>query len=463
MQNLYIGTQELDKRCYDKYALSEDILMEHAALALAHSVRSTLPASSVVTIVCGSGNNGADGIAAARLLHPTYRVTILMPFGVGSEMAKLQLDRAKKVGLSIDDKLQECDLLIDALFGSGLSRDIDTKTAKLIKMMNSIDAIKIACDIPSGLRADGTQNLACFKADVTVTMGALKLCLYSDSAKDFVGDITVANLGVERDLYETDSSYRVLDLDDIDLPNRHHLDVHKGSFGHLGVVCGEMSGAAIISANSALRFGTGLVTLLCNEEITAPYELMRSHSLPSTLSAVALGMGLGQEFSEQELLALLNHDLPLLLDADIFSHPILNRLLSRDNLVLTPHPKEFVQLLKTCEIDDIDVQTLQKDRFGYVKKFCKLYPNATLVLKGANVIIAQNEQLFINPHGTNILAKGGSGDVLSGLIGALLAQNYTPLRASITGSLAHTKLASMYRGSDFSLKPSDLIELLKSL
>ena len=139
------------------------------------------------------------------------------------------------------------------------------------------------------------------------------------------------------------------------------------------------------------------------------------------------------------------------------------KLLKRESIVLTPHPKEFTQILRVCGIADIDVTTLQNNRFAYVEQFCAAYPNAVLVLKGSNVIIAQGEQFFVNPLGTVALAKGGSGDVLSGLIGALLTQGYTPLIAAIQGSLTHTLAARKFDKNNYALTPFDLIERLTCL
>ncbi|MDQ7043381.1 MAG: ADP/ATP-dependent (S)-NAD(P)H-hydrate dehydratase, partial [Sulfurimonas sp.] len=152
-----------------------------------------------------------------------------------------------------------------------------------------------------------------------------------------------------------------------------------------------------------------------------------------------------------------DNSLPLILDADILAMPTILKLLKRDKLVLTPHPKEFLTLLKLTNLADISIDTLQAERFKYVELFVQKYKNVTLLLKGANVIIAQGEKTFVNPHGSAKLAKGGSGDVLSGLIGALLAQGYSPLNAAIGASLAHTTLAKNYTGTDFSLTPDDLI------
>ncbi len=294
-------------------------------------------------------------------------------------------------------------------------------------------------------------------------MGALKLGMFSDAAKDAIGDIFVLDLGIHRTLYETPSSWKLLDTTDINLPHRLEHNSHKGSFGHLSIICGEKEGASIIAGSAALRFGAGLVTLLSNENVQLPNELMQSHLLPNTTTAIAFGMGLGNEFSDYELKSHLEHNLPMVLDADIFAHPMFLTLLKRKNLILTPHPKEFTTILKVCKIATIDVETLQKNRFLYVEKFSKLYPDTVLLLKGANVIIAQDESFFINPHGSNILAKAGSGDVLSGLIGSLLAQGYTPLQAAIHGSLAHTLSAKAFGKNSYALTPQDLIEGITTL
>ena len=414
-------------------------------------------------IVCGGGHNGADGVVLARLLQGNYEVSLYLPFEKYSEMTVLQLKRADAVGVKRVSFLERCDLLVDALFGSGLSRAFDAKTETLIKAMNDLEAQKIACDIPSGIGLDGRVSSESFRADVTLTMGALKLGMFSDEAKDFVGEVLVLYLGVSRSLYETSTPWKLLEVEDLVLPHRLEHNTHKGSYGHLSVICGEKAGAAVMSGLAGFSFGAGLVTLISNENVDLPYELMQSHLLPETTTAIALGMGLGCEFSNIELETLLDNERPLVLDADIFSHPLLSHLLLRENIVITPHPKEFVSLLKVCGLADISVAVLQKERFKYVELFCAHYPKVTLLLKGAHVIIGQESDYFINPLGTSALAKGGSGDVLSGLIGALLAQGYKPLAAAIQGSLAHTLAAVNVKRNSYALKPSDLIEAVGNL
>jgi hydroxyethylthiazole kinase-like uncharacterized protein yjeF len=463
MQNLYNEVASLDRRCYEQFKLSEDILMEHAANGMADYIHSHYSDDKKIIIICGAGNNGADGIALGRLLHIGYDVSLLLPFGAKSEMAKLQLLRSKALHVKIIEYLEPCDILVDALFGSGFSRTFDKKTQNLLGKMNTMDAVKIACDMPSGLHLDGTLEDSSFIADITLTMGALKRGMYSDKAKEIIGEIHVLDLGISRHIYELESAWQLLDCDDLNLPYRHSQNSHKGSYGHLSVICGEKEGAAIIAGASALRFGAGLVTLVSNENVNIPYELMQSHLLPSNTSAIAVGMGLGQEFSENELFDFLNNELPLILDADIFSHPMLLLLLKRKNTILTPHPKEFITLYKACGLGEISIESLQDSRFEYVENFCKAYPHITLLLKGANVIIAEDKQFFINPHGSNILSKGGSGDVLAGIIGALLAQGSATLDAAINGSLAHTKAAQNLTCNTYAMTPNDLIESLKSL
>jgi len=448
MQNLFDEVGSLDKRCYEEFGLNEDILMEHAANGMHEFIRENFAKGSKIIVTCGSGNNGADGIALARLLHVDYDVSIFYAKEPKSQMALLQDKRAKSIGVKESKEIENCDVLVDALVGTGFSGELNEKLKNIMSKMNSINAFKIACDIPSAYE---------FRADITLTMGALKKSMFLDANKEFVGEIKVLDLGVSREIYETKSNWKLLYMDDLILPCREKKDSHKGSFGHLAVAQGEKSGASILSASSALRFGAGLVTLVGFKDEQIPHSIMSSHVVPKNATALALGMGLGGEFSDKELDKFLNNTLPLIADADVFHESIIIDILKRERVVITPHPKEFVSLLKRVEIADISVEKLQKNRFKYAEMFCKKFVHVTLVLKGANVIIAKNNEFYINPHGTSALAKGGSGDVLSGLIGALLAQGYSCLESAINASLAHTKLALNYKGNDFSLTPDDLI------
>jgi len=453
MQRVFDEVASLDERCYEEFGLTEDLLMEHAADGMADYIRENFKRDAKVIIVCGSGNNGADGIALARLLHGDYEVCIYYAKEPKSQMAQLQKKRCDAIGVKAIDSLERCEVLVEAIVGTGLSGEFSDELKSLISQMNENRAFKIACDVPS----NG------FYADITLTMGALKKSMFLDSQKEFVGEIKILDLGVSREVYETDSSWHLLDFEDMILPKREKKNTHKGSFGHLVLASGQKSGASILSAKAALRFGAGLVTLMGYETTQIPHTIMYSHAMPYNATALALGMGLGAEFSDIELGEFLDNFLPLIADADVFHMEIIREILKRDKIVLTPHAKEFVALLKRVGLADISVAKLQSERFFYVELFCKEYPHATLILKGANVIIAKDEEFFINPHGTSALAKGGSGDVLSGLIGALLAQGYTPLEAAKSASLAHTFIAQSYKDADFSLTADDLIDAIGKL
>ena len=463
MRNLYLEVNSLDQRTVSKFALTEELMMEHAAMAMASVIRERFEPGSSVLLVCGSGNNGADGLALARLLLGDYDLRVHLPLGATSPLAQLQRERLEALGIRHGGIEGTFDLIVDALFGSGLGRPLGPSMSEVVDTLNAMQGFKISCDVPSGLFADGTLDPHTFRADLTVTMGAPKRSLFSDAAKEVSGEIVTADLGIPGSFYETPSPWRLLEERDLALPVRTRTSAHKGSYGHLAVVCGEKTGAAVIAGSAALRFGAGLVSLISNCPVQIPHELMQSHSLPASTSAIALGMGLGVEFGDDELSALLENALPMVLDADIFYHPILTQLLKRERIVLTPHPKEFTRLLRVCGIADIDVETLQRDRFGYVEQFSAAYPHAVLVLKGSNVIIGCGGEFFVNPHGTVALAKGGSGDVLGGLIGALLAQGYEPLEASLQGSLAHTLAAKRWGGNNYALTPFDLIESIACL
>lgn len=454
MQKLYDEVASLDRRCYDSFGLSEDILMEHAANGMAAFIKAKFDKNSSVVIVCGSGNNGADGIACARILHKDFQVKVLHIKEPKSEMAKLQKKRLDAIGVNECSSIEECDVLVDAIVGTGFSGEFNTDISSIIDQMNNSSAYKIACDVPSGYK---------FFADTTLTMGALKKDMYLDAHKEYVGDIKVIDLGVAREVYEGDSNWNLLDLEDLELPNRDKKDTHKGSFGHFACISGEKIGAGVLCAKAALRFGAGLVTIVGYNTTNIPHSIMSSELMPTNTTAIAIGMGLGESYSDRDLDAFLDNDYPLIVDADILHMDILTDILKRQNVVLTPHAKEFVSVLKLCKIADISIEELQKERFKYVQMFCEKYPDITLLLKGANVIIGQNDKFYVNPHGSSKLAKGGSGDVLSGLIGSLLAQGYEPIDAVKNASLAHVSLALNYTGSDFSLTPDDLIEQIGKL
>ena len=461
MQKIFDEVNSLDKRCYEKFALSEDILMEHAASSMYDFIESKFEENKSILIVCGSGNNGADGIALARLLHKKYDVNLYFAKEPKSTMAKIQLQRAKSLDIKIVKEIFEGDIIVDCLFGTGLNKPLDEKSINLLNTLNSYNSYKIACDIPSGIDNLGQVKTIAFEADTTITMGALKTSLFSDIAKDYVGEIIVANLGVQREVYEIETNKYLLDESDMKLPFRNKKNAHKGTYGHLNVYVGDKKGAGIISSKAAFGFGVGLVSAVSHENLDLPYHIMQTQNISENCTAIAIGMGLGK-YETNEIREILNSKIPKIIDADLFYDKIVLECFNQE-VVLTPHPKEFVSLLKLCDIANITIDELQNNRFLYVEKFCQKYPNVVLLLKGTNVIISQKDKLYVNSFGSAILSKGGSGDVLSGLIGSLLAQGYKPLDSAITASLAHAIAGRNYSKNNYSLIPSDLVEEVKKL
>ena len=457
MYPLYEEVNSLDSRCRTKYKIPEILMMEHAALALSGAITSKTPKGESVLIVCGPGNNGADGLACARQLMDDYEVMVYLPLGAKSSLAKEQLAMVESLHVKIINKLENAYTIVDALFGSGV-RALDEKMSTLVEELNKMQALKIACDLPTGLGHGGVV----FCADITVTMGALKVGLFEEDLKEYVGEIIVGDLGIPRSYYEIPSNINLLDRGDLHLPYRKKAQVHKGSFGHLLVLGGEKRGASLLSCEAAFSFGAGLVSLWGEGEV--PPHIMQTDKMPSNTSAIAAGMGLGNAWSEQDLKKILIENThPLVLDADICALDLVKECVNLEKpIVITPHPKEFASLWFTCKGQKIGVEDIQKERIKLAKEF-SLQTQAVLILKGAHTIIAQRGEVFISPYSAPSLAKGGSGDVLAGMVGALLAQGYSAKEAAISSVLAHVLAAKSLQCNSYALTPQALIEGVKCL
>ncbi|MGL2480497.1 NAD(P)H-hydrate dehydratase [Helicobacter pylori] len=464
MLSVYEKGNALDKRALEEWLLSEDVLMENAAMALERAVLQNASLGAKVIILCGSGDNGGDGYALARRLMGRFKTLVFEMKLAKSPMCQLQKERAKKVGVVIkawedNHKDLECDVLIDCVVGSAFKGELDPFLN--FESLSQKSRFKIACDIPSGIDSKGRVDKRAFKADMTISMGAIKSCLLSDKAKDYIGELKVGHLGVFNQIYEIPTDTFLLEKSDLKLPLRDRKNAHKGDYGHAHVLLGKHSGAGLLSALSALSFGSGVVSIQALEcEITSnnkPLELVFCENFPKKLSAFALGMGLEglpKDFKKWLGLA------PCVLDAGVFYHKEVLQALEKE-VILTPHPKEFLSLLKSVGIN-ISMLELLDNKLEIARDFSQKYPKVVLLLKGANTLIAHQGRVFINNLGSVALAKAGSGDVLAGLIVSLLAQKYTPLDAAINASLAHA-LAGLEFKNHYALTPLDLIEKIKRL
>ncbi|WP_120823434.1 NAD(P)H-hydrate dehydratase [Helicobacter pylori] len=466
MLSVYEKVNALDKRAIEELFLSEDVLMENAAMALERAVLQNASLGAKVIILCGSGDNGGDGYALARRLMGRFKTLVFEMKRAKSPMCQLQKERAKKAGVTIKtyeenalNQNLECDVLVDCVVGSAFKGELEPFLD--FESLSQKARFKIACDIPSGIDSKGRVDKGAFKADLTISMGAIKSCLLSDKAKDYVGELEVGHLGVFNQIYEIPTDTFLLEKSDLKLPLRDRKNAHKGDYGHAHVLLGKHSGAGLLSAISALSFGSGVVSVQALEcEITSnnkPLELVFCENFPNPLSAFALGMGLEnipKDFNKWLGLA------PCVLDAGVFYHKEVLQALEKE-VILTPHPKEFLSLLKLVGIN-ISMLELLDNKLEIARDFSQKYPKVVLLLKGANTLIAHQGRVFINILGSVALAKAGSGDVLAGLIVSLLSQNYTPLDAAINASLAHA-LAGLEFKNNYALTPLDLIEKIKRL
>jgi len=461
---VYKSLKEQDKAASLRFDISEEILMENAARGVVEFLKDNGLFGKKTLIVSGSGNNGADGLALARMIK---NVSIFVALEPKSQLCKLQFERAKKLGLDFVSDTDGFDVVIDAIIGSGASKELYGKTKEIVEKLNMQNGVKIAIDIPSGIRYGMRSSDTVFCADYTVTLGAHKECLWQDYAKDFIGDVHLKELGLPDEKYNDDfpaSSY-MLEKSDLRLPIRTKKNCNKGDFGHLCIVGGEMSGASSIAAKAALRFGAGLVSVVERDSTHfGEPQIMVRNSFPQGANALLIGQGLGSAYDESEILSFVGMADKSVCDADIFKKECIKDILSLDKeVVLTPHPKEFVSLLKITMNIEATVDDIQRDRFGIAASFCQKFKNKTLVLKGANTLIAKNEKIFIMPYGSAALAKGGSGDALAGVIASLLAQGYEPIEAATNGTLALAAAAQRYSGANYSMTIDDLIDGLKWL
>ncbi len=465
-------------------------LMERAASACVGWLNNYQDLSDKkVVIFCGSGNNGGDGLVIARKLHKQdVKIIIFIPdetakfsddFAVNLQKAKVS-DADIRLNDTVDESiLGENTLIVDALFGSGLSKPLSGKYKELVEMINKSKCITVAIDIPSGLFADKPVDLnkdAVIKADYTLSFQFPKLSFLFPENEYFIGNWEVVPIGLHPDFISSEpcKNYQV-EFEDVKaiLKPRNRFS-HKGTFGHALLIGGSKGkiGASVLMSKSCLRSGAGLVTVhlpACGYQIiqTAVPEVMVSVdedenectklSHLDAYSAVAAGPGLGISKSSA---AMLKHQIqeatvPLLLDADALNiladNPTWLAFLPKGT-VLTPHPGEFARLAgKTSN---------SFDRLELLRSMCIKF-SLNIVLKGAfTVVCSPLGNCYFNSTGNPGMATGGSGDVLTGLITGLLAQGYNPTEACILGVYLHGRAGDIAAtGNSFeSLIAGDIIE-----
>ncbi|RIL04728.1 MAG: bifunctional ADP-dependent NAD(P)H-hydrate dehydratase/NAD(P)H-hydrate epimerase [Proteobacteria bacterium] len=464
----------LDRHTIETLGVPGALLMESAGRAVAEVVLAERAAAGggPVLVVCGAGNNGGDGFVVARLLHA---IGVPVRVALVGERRKLRGDaaanaeRVERCGVAIEAgalRTAGASVIVDALFGTGLARDVAGAPAAAIRRMRAARpaARVVAVDLPSGLDADtGQVHAIAVQADVTVTIGLPKPGLVLEPGRSLAGRVVVARIGIADAApgVEGDAVLWSARGAAERLPGRPSHG-HKGSFGHALVVAGSRgkTGAAALAAEGAARIGSGLVTIACpastneilevkcTEMMTAPVADTPDGGLASSALAalvalarerdvVALGPGVGREAETQKLVRSFAERCarPLVIDADglfPFARDALTALKSRKAAtILTPHPGEAARLL------GVPAAEINRDRVGAARRLATEAGSVVLLKGAASVIAAPDGRTALNPTGGPVLGSGGTGDVLTGVVVGLLAQGVDAFEAAALGAWVH--------------------------
>lgn len=488
----------IDRLTIEDIGISSFVLMERAAMAVAACICKNSVVGERVLILCGSGNNGADGLVVARILKEMgYVVDVKLMCGdKGTEEFNTQLKIATKLGISfIDGVLDLYDIVVDAIFGIGLSRNIEGEISKTIDMFNQYkyrNRLKVfAVDVPSGISADGIKvSDTIFKADYTITFGTNKLGLVAGRNARYAGEIIVADIGFPKVVMDYVCGeyfyYEEAQLKGL-LPSRRP-DTNKGSYGKVLAVCGSenMAGAAILCTKALYKAGAGMVKCISHssnrqiiqtsipEALYSSYDINMEENISKGLEfadTIVVGPGLGMGENSTNILEYVvnNSKCNIIVDADGIN--ILANIIKEDEkrakdlfaklsgrCIITPH---IVEMARLCGKD----RDFVKDNiFVVVADIAKKYGIIT-VLKDSRTVVSNGEKIYVNISGNNGMATAGSGDVLAGIIGAFVAQGKSLLEGACVGCFAHGLAGDDYanRHNRYSLTASDLIDSLENI
>ncbi|RII27064.1 MAG: bifunctional ADP-dependent NAD(P)H-hydrate dehydratase/NAD(P)H-hydrate epimerase [Geobacter sp.] len=477
--------QEIDRRAIHEFGVPGLVLMENAGAGCVAAIVEMYgcQGGKRVVVVAGKGNNGGDGFVIARLLHEqgwhVATFVIARKDDIGGD-ARTNLERLRDGAVAYCPEpgmfghyvtsLREADVIVDALLGTGLKSDVTGVYAEAISLMNDAGRPLVAVDIPSGVdAATGKMLGSAVRADLTVTFALAKCGHVLYPGVEFTGKLKVVDIGIPAGVTDAASGLDFLDAGTVrPLLRKRERNAHKGSYGHCLIVAGSTgkTGAAAMAANSAVRSGAGLVTLAVPASLGHILEVKTTEAMTLPLpdgdlghlggadqafidnalegkSAVAVGPGLALHPETAQLVRRLVSTItqPLVLDADGLNavaeeSAVLLRKQSQ-TVVLTPHPGEMARLAG-CSVTDVE-----RDRIASAREFAERY-GVHVVLKGARTIIAAPDgRMAINGSGNPGMASGGMGDVLTGILVALLAQGYEPFTACRIGVFLHGHAADM--------------------
>ena len=477
------GVRHVDRAAIDGLGISGYTLMTSAAMEVLNEAFSFFPEAKRWQVFCGAGNNGGDGYVLARLAAQQGVVVSVIAL---TPPDKLQGDAATAYGDFVADggvvvawdgaPDPHVDLIVDALLGSGLMRDVEGQLADVVDAINAHASPVLAIDIPSGLDGDsGAIRGAVVRADLTVTFVGLKTGLFLHDGPDCVGELRFSDLQIPGKCYDDAAVLlRRIDYDAFlrELPARKR-SAHKGDFGHLLLVGGGpgMPGAVRLAGEAALRSGTGRVSVATHPSHAAAISTGRPElmchavdklsdlkPLLDKVDTLAIGPGLGTDQWGRGLFdEIVKSDLPTVVDADALNL-LADSALRRDNWILTPHPGEAARLLGTT------AGAIQENRLSAIDELSNKY-GGTVVLKGAGSLVSsQGGSPWISTAGNPGMASPGMGDVLTGVVAAFLAQGLSLEQASAFGVEIHARAGDLAsRTGQRGLIASDVLRELRPL
>ncbi len=462
--------RELDRNSIEEIGIPSMVLMERAALSVVEEIKKRRPGRQHVIVFAGTGNNGADGLAIARmmtLLGDKVRVVVTGNRSHATPDWNTQFSICEKLGVAITPDIPDLDesedashsVIVDAMLGTGLTREVTGKTAEAVDWINESRGMVISVDIPSGISADtGAVLGTAVKAHLTVTFEVQKLGLALYPGAEYAGTCVTRSIGiVQAPMYDYPVKKYTLSPEDLeDLPARPALS-NKGTFGRVLLIAGSrnMAGAAVLAGEAAYRSGAGLVRVLtpeCNrtvlqsalpEAILTTYEDVNGSedllaAVTGWASAIVIGPGLGLGDTAVRLVryVLTETEVPVVIDADALNILALHTILMdhlNSRCILTPHLGELSRL------SGKSIQEMREDLCENAVNFATKH-KVCLVQKDARTIVVPSDGSFVyvNTCGNSGMATGGSGDVLSGVLGGLLAGGLEVPRAAVFGVLMHS-------------------------
>ena len=482
--NLYTAaqTRELDRLAIEEAGMPGYNLMKKAGASAFHFIMSVWPNTKSFTIVCGTGNNGGDGYVIAKLAKIRGMNVSVIQLGDVSKCSGDSLTARRDLeleGIRVErfdnQDFSTADVIVDSMLGTGLQRDVDGDWRVAIESINESPANIASIDIPSGLNADtGLIQGVAINADISITFIGRKQGMYTADGCSKSGSIKFDSLSIPQEVHDkVEPSAYLLEKLAPEIIKPREKNSHKGIYGNIVMIGGApgMNGAILLSATAALRAGCGLVTVLTHPQhasflnLTQPEIMCRGigsavelEKYVSSADLIVIGPGLGtDEWGKDLLNAAINTHKSLVIDADALKN--LDGFKSeKNNWVLTPHPGEAAQLL-ACSVSEI-----QQNRFLAAKKISEKY-NAVCILKGAGTIIHNNGSTYVCPFGNPGMATAGMGDVLSGILGTLLAQNSSLIDAANNAVMLHALAGDRVALEDGEkgLVASDLFPAIRSL